>query len=47
MKNNQLTTLYTHLETVSTTSERFDIWKQIKQLEKEIENSIDHQTPAF
>ncbi|WP_161805227.1 hypothetical protein [Sporosarcina globispora] len=42
-----LKTLYNQLEVAQTTSERFDIWKQIKQLEKEIENAIDHDTPAF
>ncbi|MGD6876809.1 hypothetical protein [Bacillus infantis] len=44
---NNLQTLYIQLDSASTVSERFDIWKQIKQLEKDIENGIDHETPSF
>lgn len=43
---NQLTILYNQMETAKTVSERFEIWKSIKALEKEIESNRD-QSAAF
>lgn len=44
--NNQLKALYQQMEIVATVLERFEIWKQIKAIEKQIEASRD-QSPTF